>query len=89
MPTAVSSSVQRARQVLAGRLGELRREAGLTGRELAARCGWHASKVSRIENAVTPPSAEDVRLWARRCGAADQISDLVASLRVVEGMWIE
>lgn len=89
MPTVVSSSVQRARQVLAGRLGELRREAGLTGRELAARCGWHASKVSRIENAVTPPSAEDVRLWARHSGAADQISDLVASLRVLEGMWIE
>ena len=89
MATATSSSVQRARQVLADRLAELRRAAGLTGRALATRCGWHASKVSRIENAVTPPSADDIRLWATHCGAAGQIADLVASLRAVEGMWIE
>lgn len=88
MPAA-SSSVQRARQVLADRLAELRADARLTGRGLAGRCGWHASKVSRIENAVTPPSAEDIGLWARHCGAAEQIPDLVASLRAVEGMWIE
>jgi heme exporter protein D len=33
MPTAASSSVQRARQVLADRLAELRRDARLTGGE--------------------------------------------------------
>lgn len=71
------------------RLAELRRDAGLTGRVLAARCGWHKSKVSRIENAVTPPSVEDVTVWAERCGASDQVPDLVASLRAVEGMFIE
>jgi transcriptional regulator with XRE-family HTH domain len=86
---AASSSVQRARQVLAARLAELRRDAGLSGRELAGRCGWHASKVSRIENAVTPPSQEDLRLWATHCRAAEQVPDLVASLRAVEGMWVE
>lgn len=86
---ATSSSVQRARQVLADRLAELRREAGLTGRRLAGLCGWHPSKVSRIENAVTPPSADDIRLWARHCGATEEIPDLVASLRAVEGMWVE
>jgi transcriptional regulator with XRE-family HTH domain len=89
MRAAASSSVQRARQVLADRLAELRRDAGLTGRELGIRCGWHASKVSRIENAVTPPSAQDIQLWATHCGAAQQALDLIASLRAVEGMWIE
>jgi len=89
MRAAVSSSVQRARQVLANRLAELRRDAGLTGRELATRCGWHASKVSRIENAVTPPTAADIQLWATQCGAEQQAPDLVASLRAVKGMWIE
>ena len=88
MPAA-SSSAQRARQVLAGRLAELRRDAGLTGRGLAGLCGWHASKVSRIENAVTAPSAEDIRVWARHCGAAAEVPDLVASLRAAEGMWVE
>lgn len=89
MATSASSSAQQARQVLASRLGEIRRDAGLTGRELARRCGWHASKVSRIENAVTPPSADDIRAWADRCSAAGQAADLVASLRAVEGMFIE
>ncbi|GIJ44570.1 transcriptional regulator [Virgisporangium aliadipatigenens] len=70
-------------------MAELRRDAGLTGRALAARCGWHASKISRIEHAVTPPSEDDIQLWAANCGADDQIPDLVASLRTVEGMWIE
>lgn len=75
--------------MLGARLGELRRDAELTGRALAQLCGWHPSKVSRIENAVTPPSAEDVRAWAAHCGAADQVPDLVASLRAVEGMFVE
>jgi hypothetical protein len=56
MRAAASSSVQQARQILGNRLAELRRDAGLTGRALAAHCDWHASKVSRVENAVTPPS---------------------------------
>ncbi|RKN11066.1 helix-turn-helix domain-containing protein [Streptomyces radicis] len=89
MAASASSSVQRARQGLADRLGEIRRDAGLTGRDLARACGWHASKTSRIENARTPPSADDIRAWCRACGADDQVGDLVASLRAVEGMFVE
>ncbi|RKN39735.1 helix-turn-helix domain-containing protein [Streptomyces hoynatensis] len=89
MATSSSSSVQQARQILADRLGEIRREAGLTGRELALRCGWHASKTSRIENARTPPSADDIRAWCRACGADGEAEDLTASLRAVEGMFVE
>ncbi|MGI5259781.1 helix-turn-helix domain-containing protein [Streptomyces angustmyceticus] len=51
MPTSSSSSVQAARQVLADRLREMRRDAGLEGKQLAAACGWHPSKVSRIATA--------------------------------------
>lgn len=89
MTGSSSSSVQQARQTLADRLAELRREAGLTGRDLARLCGWHASKSSRIENARTPPSADDIRAWCRACGAEGQAADLVASLRAVEGMFVE
>ncbi|MED7949483.1 helix-turn-helix transcriptional regulator [Streptomyces sp. BE20] len=89
MAVSASSSVQRARQNLADRLGEIQRDAGLTGRELASACGWYPSKVSRLLNAHTPPSEDDIREWCRACGADERAADLVASLRAVEGMFIE
>jgi transcriptional regulator with XRE-family HTH domain len=90
MPTPPSSSsAWQARQALGARLGEIRKDAGLTGRALAHMCGWHESKVSRIEHAGTAPSANDIRAWCEHCGAAGQVEDLIASLRSVEGMFIE
>jgi transcriptional regulator with XRE-family HTH domain len=90
MPTPPSSSsAWQARQTLGARLGEIRMDAGLTGRALARRCGWHESKVSRIEHARTTPSADDIRAWCEHCGAPAQVDDLVAFLRSVEGMFIE
>lgn len=90
MPSApTSSSAWQVRLELGTRLGEIRRDAGLTGRALARLCGWHESKVSRIENAVTAPASTDIRSWCEHCGAADQVADLIASLRTVEGMYIE
>ncbi|MFF4737986.1 helix-turn-helix domain-containing protein [Streptomyces sp. NPDC001262] len=88
MPVSGSSSVQQARQVLADRLRELVKDAGLDGKDLAALCGWHPSKVSRIATAKAQPSADDIRAWCRACGAEDQTDDLIASLRAVEGMWL-
>ncbi|KOG90293.1 helix-turn-helix domain-containing protein [Streptomyces varsoviensis] len=88
MPQSASSSVQQARQLLAERLRELVKDAGLDGKDLAALCGWHPSKVSRVSTAKTQPSADDIRAWCRACGAEDQAGDLIASLRAVEGMWV-
>ncbi|MGA5701412.1 helix-turn-helix domain-containing protein [Peterkaempfera bronchialis] len=87
MSQSESSSVQQARQMLAGRLRELAQDAGLEGKGLAALCGWHPSKVSRIATGRTRPSEDDIRLWCAACGAEDQMPDLLASLRDVEGMW--
>jgi transcriptional regulator with XRE-family HTH domain len=84
-----SSSAQAARQALGGRLRELRVDAGLTARALGRLMERHPSKISRIEHGSAPPSADDIRTWCKHCGAADQIPDLIASLRAVEGMWIE
>ncbi|MCX2970370.1 MULTISPECIES: helix-turn-helix domain-containing protein [Streptomyces] len=89
MANSGSSSVQAARKILAERLREICTDAGLDGKTLARTCGWHPSKVSRISTAKTSPSADDIRAWCRACGAEDQTDDLVASLRAVEGMWIE
>ncbi|MFD9592194.1 helix-turn-helix domain-containing protein [Kitasatospora sp. NPDC059973] len=81
MPAHPSSNVQKAREALAGRLSEIRKDAGMSGRELAVRCGWSESKSSRIENAKTPPSDADISAWCHACGADDQASDLVAANR--------
>ncbi|MGG7570343.1 helix-turn-helix domain-containing protein [Streptomyces sirii] len=89
MAVSSSSSAQAARQVLADRLSEICRDAGLEGKQLAAECGWHPSKVSRIANAKTSPSADDIVAWCRACGVEDQAKDLIASLRSVEGMWLQ
>ena len=84
-----SSSAWQARLALGARLGELRADAGLTGRALARLCGWHESKVSRIEHARTAPSADDIRAWCRHCGQPGETEDLITFLRTVEDMFVE
>ncbi|MEW2528831.1 helix-turn-helix transcriptional regulator [Streptomyces sp. NPDC047071] len=88
MPESASSSVQQARQLLADRLRELVKDSGLEGKEVAARCGWYPSKVSRISTGRQTPSEDDIRAWCAATGAEDHAADLIASLRAVEGMWV-
>jgi transcriptional regulator with XRE-family HTH domain len=88
-PLSPSSSVQQARQALAERLREIRIEASLTAVALAAAAGWHRTKVSKLEHAVTSPTATDIRVWCEVCGAGDQVADLVASLRAADSMYVE
>jgi transcriptional regulator with XRE-family HTH domain len=74
---------------LGNRLREIRTDAGLTGRDLGTLAGWHSSKVSRIEFGKQNASADDIRAWCEHCGAESQVKDLLASLRAVEGMFVE
>ncbi|MEU4210230.1 helix-turn-helix transcriptional regulator [Streptomyces sp. NPDC026206] len=89
MTKSPSSSAQAAREAVAMRLREIRLDAGLTGRELAFRAGWHPAKTSRIENARTPPSDADVRRWCAACDAVDQAADIIAASRTAHSMWTE
>ncbi|WP_406088804.1 Scr1 family TA system antitoxin-like transcriptional regulator [Kitasatospora purpeofusca] len=89
MPASPLSSAQEARKAIADRLGSIRRDAELTGLELAQRCGWHASKSSRIENARTVPSDADIRAWCESCGAPEQAADLIAASRSAGSMYTE
>jgi transcriptional regulator with XRE-family HTH domain len=84
-----SSSVQQARHALGQRLREIRKDAGITARELAARAGWHESKCSRLEHGRTPPSDADIRTWSMLCGVEDQAADLIATARGIEGQYVE
>ncbi|WP_031516756.1 helix-turn-helix domain-containing protein [Streptomyces sp. NRRL F-5123] len=88
-PTSPSSSVQAARQNLAERLREIRLDAGITKREVAARCGWSEAKSGRIENARTAPSDEDVRRWCHACGAAGLAPDLIAANRAADSLYVQ
>lgn len=89
MSVSSSSSAQQARQAPANQLRDLRVDAGLTARALAAAAGWDRTKVSQIEHARRPASPQDIPLWCRICGAEEQATDLVESLRAAEGMWVE
>jgi transcriptional regulator with XRE-family HTH domain len=84
-----SSSVQQARQALGRRLREIRKDADLTVRALAALAGWHESKCSRIEHGAKAPSDADIRAWALHCGVQEQTADLIATARGIEGMYVE
>lgn len=87
---SVSSSAEAARQRLADQLREIREDAGLTGRKLAELAGRHGvSKVSKIEHARRPISAEDLRTWCRACGVPPSREDeLLAELRAVASTWL-
>ncbi|MCX4752172.1 helix-turn-helix domain-containing protein [Kitasatospora purpeofusca] len=89
MASSPSSAAQTARQALADRLQDLRRDAGLTGRELSARCGWHPAKTTRIQKGESAPSDSDIRAWCAACGAEDRIPALIAASRSVASMYVE
>ncbi|MFI5781615.1 helix-turn-helix domain-containing protein [Nocardia sp. NPDC051570] len=85
----MTDSVHEAREALGKRLREIRRDAGVTGRELAARAGWHESKVSRIEHGKARPSSADLRAYCLHCNANEQLPDLLASLHNIDSAWLE
>ncbi|MFF3085611.1 helix-turn-helix domain-containing protein [Streptomyces nojiriensis] len=89
MPASPSSSAQAAREALAVRLSHLRKDAGLTGRELSVRCDWHPAKTTRIQKGEAAPSDADIRAWCAACGAEDQVDDLIATSRAVDSMYQE
>jgi transcriptional regulator with XRE-family HTH domain len=89
MPSSPSSSVIAARQALASRLVELRRNAEITGRELSRRCGWHPAKTSRIQDGKAAPSDSDIRAWCRACDVENLSDELIAAARAIESMYVE
>lgn len=84
-----AAPVRQARQNLGLRLREIRQDANLTGRALASACGWHFTKVSKLEHGAQSAAAEDIRIWCRTCRAEDLIPDLLATLRAIESMYTE
>ncbi|WP_116248240.1 helix-turn-helix transcriptional regulator [Nocardiopsis sp. FIRDI 009] len=85
----MSDQVRQAKEAFGSRLREIRKDAMLSGRQLATATGMHFTKVSRLEHGKQNPSEQDVRVWCSACGAEDQIPELLATLRGIDGMWVE
>ncbi|GHF57813.1 helix-turn-helix domain-containing protein [Streptomyces griseosporeus] len=81
----MSNDFQTAREALGARLRELRAEAGLEGKQIAAALGWQTSKVSRLQNGKQTPTREDLTAWAQAIGRPDaerELHGLLAALNV-------
>ncbi|MDX2891939.1 helix-turn-helix transcriptional regulator [Streptomyces scabiei] len=75
-------------QELAAKLRELRKQAGLSGVRLAARCNMSQSKVSRIENGKVRPSLVDVEQILRALDAPlGMIEEVSALARLANTEW--
>lgn len=49
----------------------------------------HSSKISKIEHGRQMPTAADIREWCAHCSVPTDAPDLIASMRAVEGMFVE
>ncbi|MFD7781004.1 helix-turn-helix domain-containing protein [Streptomyces sp. NPDC059753] len=81
----MSTDFQTAREALGARLRELRADACLEGKALAAQLGWQPSKVSRLQGGKQTPSTEDLTAWATGVGRPDlahELHGLLASLEM-------
>lgn len=83
------NNVHQAREALGSRLRDIRKDAGLTGRQLATLAGWHSSKVSKIEYGKQTPSEEDIRVWCTHGSAPEQTDELVIAIRDIESVYVE
>ncbi|MGI5243108.1 helix-turn-helix domain-containing protein [Dactylosporangium sp. CA-139066] len=83
----MSSTQQRAREAFGNRLREIRLDAGLSGRQLAAATGFHYTKISRVEHGGQSLSDADIRTWCAACDADAQVTDLIAQMRAVDTLY--
>jgi transcriptional regulator with XRE-family HTH domain len=87
--TSGVSSLHEARLALGKRLRELRRQADLSGRELAEALRWPPSKVSKLENGRQSPTDDDIRAWAEATSTTQDTDALLAALHTLEVQNIE
>lgn len=82
--TSEASEVHEARVALGRRLRELRRQAHLSGKQLAESLAWVASKISKLENGKQTPTEDDIRAWTNATKSEDEAESLLATLRTME-----
>jgi transcriptional regulator with XRE-family HTH domain len=85
----LTTSADQARASLGIRLRDIRRDADLSGTELARLSGWQPSKITKIEHGRQTPSEEDLRTWCDHCQAPAELPDLIAAVRSIETQFAE
>jgi transcriptional regulator with XRE-family HTH domain len=85
----VQSNIQQAREALGGHLRELRRGAGLNGKEFATVLGWTPSKVSKLELGQQTPTVADLDAWASAAGRPGAAGELAGELAALERFYQE
>lgn len=80
----MTTDFQTAREALGARLRELRAEAGLEGKALAAKTGWQTSKVSRLQNGKQTPTRDDLTAWAQAIDRPDVEAELHGLLAALD-----
>lgn len=83
------ATFQQQREDVGLRLRELRRDARLTGRQIAERVGWHPSKVSKIEAGRQTPTDADVEAWTAAVGRPELMGEFIALLRTLEEHYVQ
>jgi hypothetical protein len=61
----------------------------MTGRQLAAQCGWAPSKVTKIEHGRQMPTETDIRDWCVACGFPSEIPELIATIRSIDAQFMD
>ncbi|MFW6691790.1 helix-turn-helix domain-containing protein [Streptomyces sp. MAR4 CNX-425] len=80
--------LDRSGRELAAVLRQLRKQVGLSGARLAARCNMSQSKISRIESNKCRPSLLDVEQLLRGLDApCDVAAEAMAMARIVQTEW--
>lgn len=84
-------SYETRRLAFGDRLAALRTDAGLQAKDLAARLGWDASKVSKIERGRQMPTDADLVAWLGAVDATDEVIHQLRSglreLRIMRDTW--
>ncbi|GAA1557117.1 helix-turn-helix transcriptional regulator [Streptomyces globosus] len=80
----MSTDFQSGREALGARLRQLRAEAGVNGKEFAARLGWQPSKVSRLQAGKQTPTLADLEAWAAAADRPDALAELKGRLNGLE-----
>ncbi|WP_433336265.1 helix-turn-helix domain-containing protein [Spirillospora sp. CA-294931] len=83
----MTEQVQAARTAFGDRLRNIRKDARLSGRKLAALNNWHFTKVSKIEHGRQNATEDDIRAWCIACHSEEQIPELIATVRDIAQMW--
>lgn len=80
-------------ETLGARLRSLRTQAGLSGKELAEKAGWHPSKVSRLEHDGQTPAKDDLTTWGRICDldepAVHELYGRLQALLASKAQWLD